>query len=436
VRSLLFLVLALLLASPARAGGLDDAVVYGVAPSAFGTRGADDVTARLDALVDLGVDVLWLAPIMKAPPGDYGYAVTDYFALRSDFGDAASLRRLIDEAHRRGLKVLLDVAVNHTSDRHPWFVDAQRRGRASPYWDYYDRDPQHAATHYFDWRNLPNLNYANERVREVIASVFTFWTSRFDVDGFRLDAAWGVRDRAPAFWPSLVASLRARAPKLIMLAEASAREPYWAKSGFDCAYDWAGPLGHAAWQEAFDHPAEIATRLRRILTNEPAGCALRFLENNDTGPRFITRHGVELTRVATTLMLTLPGAPLVFTGEEVGAEYLPYDPHGAIDWRDRHELRPLFKQLIALRHRVAALRSHRLTLVNSDDKQVLAYLRQGDDGPPALVVLDFGDATRARLELPRELHGPWRDLLSGETFASAATVALPRFGARILVRAP
>jgi glycosidase len=426
---------------PDRAPPGDDAVVYGVIPGELGTHGADSVTARLDDLVDLGVNVLWLSPITKTLPGDFGYAITDYFALRKDFGDARSFHRLIDEAHRRGLKVLMDLAVNHTSDRHPYFLDAQRRGRASPYWSYYDRDPQQAPTHYFDWTHLPNLDYDNPRVRKMVADAFGYWVQQFDVDGFRLDAAWGVRDRYPAFWPSLIASLRQRKPGLMMIAEASARDPYYAKAGFDCAYDWAGPLGHWAWQDAFDDPAQIAPRLRAILAHDSGGCALRFLNNNDTGARFITRHGPELTRVAACLLFTLPGVPLVYTGDEVGAEFLPYGPaHAPIRWTDRHGLRPLYKRLIALRHRVPALRSRSLALVSTDaDDRVLAYVRSakqpGGGESVALVMLDFGAAADTRLALPRGLPaGAWVDLASGERVAVATgRVKMPKFGVRVLV---
>ena len=97
--------------------------------------------------------------------------------------------------------MLLDFVPNHTSDQHPWFVDAQANGPASVYWDYYDRDADGQPTHYFDWTNLPNLNYSNPEVERFMLEAFSYWVREFGVDGFRTDACWGVKERKPDFWP-------------------------------------------------------------------------------------------------------------------------------------------------------------------------------------------------------------------------------------------
>ena len=123
------------------AAWIDRAVAYGVVPSLFGPGGFRDVTARLDDLANLGVNTLWLSPVYESPPGDFGYAVTDYFSLRPNFGSEADLHGLIAMAHDRGMRVILDAVPNHVSEQHPYSKDAAARGTASAYYDFFWRNP-------------------------------------------------------------------------------------------------------------------------------------------------------------------------------------------------------------------------------------------------------------------------------------------------------
>jgi cyclomaltodextrinase len=382
------------------------AVVYGVVPPRFGRAPLAAVTARLDALRDLGVDALWLAPIHPTDdPGDVSYSVTDYFAVRPDFGTPEDLRTLVREAHARGMRVLLDFVPNHTAAAHPHARDAEARGRASPYWSWYDRDPQGHVTHYFDWKHLANLDYANPAVRGMMKDAFAYWLREFDVDGFRVDAAWGVRRRAPAFWADLDRHLRRVKPGVFLLAEASARDPFWVRNGFDAAYDWTDELGKWAWGKAFDDPAHIGPALDAALAprGTPMHRVARFLNNNDTGARFVTRHGVAMTRVATVLLHALPGIAMLYTGDEVGAEFQPYEEGPPISWVDAHGLRPLHRRLAALREELPALRRGAFRRVPVPGRpSAYAFLRDAGAEGRALVVLNFGEAARLRLELPRD----------------------------------
>jgi glycosidase len=392
------------------------AVVYGVIPPRFGPDPLKAVTARLDALRDLGVDALWLAPIHPTDdPGDVSYSVTDYFAIRADFGTPEDLRTLVREAHARGIRVLLDFVPNHTSVGHPHHRDAQARGRASPYWGWYDRDARGGATHYFDWEHLPNLDYRNAAVRRMMKDAFAYWLREYDVDGFRVDAAWGIRQRSPAFWRELQRHVERVKPGTFLLAEASARDPYYVRNGFDGAYDWTAELGKWAWEKAFDDPAATGRALDAALSSPatPMHQVARFLNNNDTGERFITRHGVATTRVAAVLMHTLPGIAVVYTGDEVGAEFLPYEEGPPVSWVDTHELRPLYRRLAVLREELPALRrgAYRRVPVPGHPA-VFAFHRDAGPAGSALVVLNFGGPARLRLELPRGLREPSWDAIA------------------------
>lgn len=435
------------------AAWIEGAVVYGVIPHRFGRRGFQAVTAKLDYLRSLGVDALWLSPVNSTIPGDFGYSVTDYFGLRADYGTKRDFRSLVREAHRRGIRVLMDFVPNHTSNAHPYFDDAEQHGRASRYWHFYARDEEGNYAYYFDWPHLPNLNYENHEVRRMVTEAFSYWVREFDVDGFRVDVAWGITERRPGFWPAWRRELKRIKPDLLLLAEASARDTYYFTSGFDAAYDWTGQLGQWSWEHVFDDTAAIAPALDYALSNPPLGydadaLVFRFLNNNDTGERFVDRHGVPLTRVAAAVLLTLPGLPCVYTGDEVGARYLPYEEAvGGVPWNDPEGLRPHYRRLIALRHELPALRSRHVERVLLDvPHRLYGYVRYGTRGePPVLVLVNFGSrAATAAVTLPPRFRalrrtGALEDALVRGRIAVAAEGALrvpmEPLSARVLVAA-
>jgi glycosidase len=417
------------------AAWIDRAVVYGVAPFFFGPRRLDDVTARLDALASLGITTLWLSPITQTIEDDFGYAVTDYFRLRPDFGTGADLRELVAGAHARGMRVIMDFVPNHVSDRHRYFIDAQVRGEASPYHGFFARDAAGNPMHYFDWQHLINLDYDNPEVRRWVIEGFAWWVRTFDIDGFRVDAAWGPRQRAPEFWPRWRVDLKRIKPDLLLLAEASARDPYYFESGFDAAYDWTDALGDWAWDEAFDDRAHTATRLRTAIEASlvrgpqapPDALVFRFLNNNDTGARFVTRYGIARARLAAAMLLTLPGLPEIYTGEEVGAAFQPYDEGPPLAWSDPYGLRGWYHRLIALRAEHPALQSHQVRFLDLGPRdRLLAYLRPGAAGEgDVLVLLNWSDAP-LDVRLPAALSGGHGiNLLTGEAVPRTGRLTLP-----------
>jgi glycosidase len=167
----------------------------------------------------------------------------------------------------------------------------------------------------------------------------------------------------------------------------------------------------------------------------------RFLNNNDTGARFVTRYGIARTRLAATMLLTLPGLPLLYTGDEVGAEFQPYDEGPVLSWTDPHGLREHYARLAALRRDHPALQSERLEILEtSHPERVLAYLRPGERREDDIIVLLNYRPEPVRTALPHEaLRGTTSllDLLSGAPIATAVdgpAIDLPAWGARILRR--
>lgn len=452
------------------------AIVYGAALPLDGPHGLRAVRRRLPQIAALGATVLWLSPVTGAPAGDFGYAVTDALHVRASLGTEADLRELVRAAHALGMRVILDMVVNHLSDQHPYAVDARRRGKASPYYDWFERDAQGRVMHYFDWSHLDNLDYGDPAVQRYEIGAFVHWVRDAGIDGFRVDASWAVRERAPGFWPRWRAALDRADPDLLLIAEGSATDPYYLAHGFGADYDWTSRIGEWAWSGVFDRDAARAdppgasagraisasnsggraasvpdlARLRAALLEAGRpGRVLRFIDDNDTGARFITRHGLAETKLAATMLLTLPGLPLIYDGEETGAEYDPYGGRPILR-QDRYGLRALYARLGALRRAWPALRADGIRLVATDhDDTVLAYLRPGPPSAPqdgVLVLLNWG-AVAADVRLAEEpamnalaAGGTAVDLLSGAAVhlsrdvapRGTLTLTLPAHGALAL----
>ena len=392
-----------------RPAWVDAAIVYGIAPSLYRPPAFRSITARLDEIARLGATVLWLAPVTEAPDDDFGYALSDPFRVRSKYGSEADLRALIAAAHARGMRVIVDFVANHFSDQHPYYIDAQRHGNRSPYYDWFVRDSQGKAQHYFDWRNLKNLNYDHPEVQNYMLAAFSHWLREFRVDGFRVDASWAVMSRAPEFWARWRQEMKRIDADVFLLAEASARDHAQLAHSFDAAYDWTENLGVWAWQQSFGGNGKHAdvsalrTAIEQSLARERDQPVFRFLDNNDTGARFITRHGVEQTKLASTLLFTLPGVPLIYNGEEVGAAFEPYAASGPIDWRDRHGLRAFYSRLVQIRRSYPALHARDLKFLQTDDRDVLAYERVGPSSVGSLVVVLNFDSHSRRVRLHSDL---------------------------------
>src|SRR6266542_692302 len=202
-----------------------ESVVYQIYPRSFYDSNGDGIgdlrgiIHKLDYLKELGVGVVWLSPVYKSPNDDNGYDISDYQDIMAEFGTLADWEQLLGELHRRGIKLLMDLVVNHTSDEHPWFVEA-RKSRDNPYRDYYiwrpgkdGREPNNWAAsfggsaweydeatgeyylHLFS-RKQPDLNWENPEVREAVYEMLRWWLDR-GVDGFRMDVINMVSKRLP-----------------------------------------------------------------------------------------------------------------------------------------------------------------------------------------------------------------------------------------------
>ncbi|MDQ3766713.1 MAG: alpha-amylase family glycosyl hydrolase [Actinomycetota bacterium] len=429
---------------------IDKAVIYAPIPQLWGEEGPTTVRRRLPYLRDLGVDVLWLWPPTSLRSFGEEYAIDDFFKIDPSWGPKAAFEEMIDEAHRQNMHVIVDFVPNHLSAKSPYFKDAKKYGKSSPYFDFFDRNSQGKPTHYFDWSHLPNLNYSNPEVRTMVTEATAYWVGDLHVDGFRMDVAWGVKKRRPGFWTAWRRELKRINPDLLLLAEASAVDPYYFANGFDAAYDWTRQLGHWAWSSAFTFPEEAGALLAPLIDNgqkgfSPGSIVMRFLNNNDTGVRFIDQYGVDMSKTAATLQFTVPGIPALFAGDEIGASYQPYSNLTPIAWRDRYGLRTFYKKLIDLKHNLPALNSSKIEILTASPNSALAFVRPavGKSGP-VLVVLNFAGKSRVEVSgspvltsLLDSSDGAMRDLLTDDRVkmkirGGSASIAMPAESSLVL----
>ncbi len=406
-------------------------VIYGVVPTLFGSdRPLLSVVPKLESIRSLGATMIWLTPLQATDdPSHISYAATNHAALRSDFGPPEDLKKLVEEAHRLGLRVLVDFVPSHSSSGHPWYKAAP----GEKAYNYYLRDAEGKALYDFDWENLPKLNYDNPELVDEMVRAMRWWIETFGVDGFRMDAAWSIQRRSPEAWKTIVQRVREGHPNIFILAEADADESWVFESGFDAGYDWADEPGHWAWETVFSNPEAEAHRLPELLNTPAAGKTLRALNTNDSGERFLKRHGPEVARLATVLVWTAPGIPLVYTGDETDENFDPYDDPPPLTWTDPHGMRDHLRKLSALRSSQEALRSGSVHPLASSPGVAAFTRRSGTE--EILVVLNFGDLTE--WELPAEFrHADFTLLWGEEAWIQGGKIRLPAKEALVLRLGP
>ncbi|MCL6567798.1 MAG: DUF3459 domain-containing protein [Meiothermus silvanus] len=359
-----------------------DAVIYQIYPRSFqdsngdGIGDLEGIRSRLGYLKDLGVDAIWLSPFYKSPMKDFGYDVSDYCAVDPIFGTLADFDRLLEDTHKRGIKLIIDLVPNHTSDQHPWFVES-RAGRDSPKRDWYIwRDPAPDGGPPNNWMSFfggpawtfdaqtgqyylhqflpeqPDLNWRNPEVRAAMYDVMRFWLRR-GVDGFRVDVMWLLVEDAlfrdepenphwqPGMWD--------RGRHLHIYTEDQpetheiVREMRQVLDEFDgdrmmvgeiyLPYEQLIPYYGTPERPGCHLPFNFhlitrglsnwtAENLRRIVeeyqASLPAWATPNWVLGNHDQHRLASRIGHAQARVAAMMLFTLPGSPTWYYGDEIG----------------------------------------------------------------------------------------------------------------------
>ena len=297
---------------------------------------------------DLGVTALWLMPICQSP-SYHGYDVVDYRTVESDYGTNADFRALTDAAAARGMRVIVDFVMNHSSSQHPWFISEAAQGPWAPesatWYRWRTSHPgtvgpwgqpvwhAHANGRFYYglfWSGMPDLNYGHAAVQDTMFAIADYWLDDLGADGFRLDAVkyifenQGALEEVPAtfaFWDQLRAHLDTTAPEAVLIGEAwddTDTVLRYTESGldlcfqFDLAVDVINATGNA-------NPGAVATRTQALADDFPYLQYATFLTNHDQN-RLYTQLGRDTGRnaLAAAVLLTLPGVPFLYYGEEVG----------------------------------------------------------------------------------------------------------------------
>ena len=377
-------------------------VVYQIYPRSFmdgngdGVGDLQGIIERLDYVANLGVGAIWLSPIFPSPMKDFGYDVADYTDIHPLFGDLDTFDRLIAEAHRRGLRVILDYVPNHTSEEHPWFLES-RASRDNPRADWYIwRDPKADGSAPNNWLSVfggkawkyveergqyymhtflpeqPDLNWRNPDVRAAMLDVIRFWMDR-GVDGLRMDVIYYLFKhpdlpdlkvttaaqvgRLAGDWATLehtldldyddpalprqdtLAAIRATLdeyPERVGIGETYMMDPARVANYYGKNLDGLHmPFNFTLMPLEWDAQT-FRTTIQRYYDALPEGAWPNFVIGSHDEHRFATRYGPENTRTAAMLLLTLWGTPTWYYADELGMQDVPIPPEKE---QDPHGLR-------------------------------------------------------------------------------------------------
>ncbi|GAC1524597.1 MAG: alpha-amylase family glycosyl hydrolase [Chloroflexota bacterium] len=369
-------------------------IIYQIYPRSFQDSNHDGIgdlagaIERLDYLSEtLGVDAIWLSPFYPSPMADFGYDVSNYVDIHPMFGDLPTFDWLVEQAHRRDLKVIVDFVPNHTSDQHPWFLES-RSSRDSAKRDWYvwadaradGSPPNNWLAHFgggaWEWddatqqyylhsflREQPDVNWRNPDLRNAMLDVLRFWMER-GVDGFRIDVAHlimkdpDLRDNPPNPTPPPLDRPHHAYDRLLHVHDKAHADVHGAFREIRAVLDaysadqprmavgeihefdwpvWAGYYGadldelHMPFNFALIFSAWSAATVKEIVDHveevvPPGGWPNYVLGNHDVH-RIATRVGSEQARVAMMLLLTLRGTPTIYYGDEIGMHDVEIPPH-------------------------------------------------------------------------------------------------------------
>ncbi len=462
----------------------EGAVPWGTEPHWLEFQGGDlaGIAARVDHLAGLGVDLVYLNPVFTSP-STHRYDTVDFLAVDPALGGNGALRVLVGALHERGIRIILDASFNHCHPRFFAFADVVERGPDSPYWPWFSisRWPLRVEVrpHAFeDWRSrpdeyrrflegfsaasgievreheddgpplrltydawmgvpsLPRIDLSHPEARRYFLDVACHWIREYDIDGWRMDVARYVD---PDFWPELRRAVRRVKPDAYLLAEVIGDAGPWLQGD---AFD--GVMNYTFRQLCLDFlatrridAAGFADGLVRMYSSyapEVAEASQNLIGSHDTA-RFLHEAGGErgALRLATILQLTLPGAPGLYYGDEIGMDG-GEEPasRGAFPWhrQESWDLTQLgtVRELAALRRAVPALRRGGLHILRAEG-DVIAFARSAGDSGVEVVV----NRSRRVARIPVDGAGRHRILWGGGVLRGEV-LELPAAAAVVLER--
>ncbi|MFD2612405.1 alpha-amylase family glycosyl hydrolase [Paenibacillus gansuensis] len=375
--------------------------------------------AHLPRLKELGVDMLWLMPIHpiseKNRIGSLGsyYAVQDYKKVNSEFGTAEDFRSLVEKAHEMGFKVILDWVANHTGWDHPW--------TENPGWHTTDETGKIVQPAGTNWADVADLNYENSDMQAAMLDAMKYWVSEYGIDGYRCDYAGGV---PKAFWEKVRTELEEIKP-VYLLAEDDQQIGLLTKA-FHSNYGWQVYHMMNRIAKGLGNAEQIQKYGDRFETTYPQGAyPLNFTSNHDEN----SWVGTEFERLKdavkpmAALSFTLPGMPLIYSGQEAGLnKRLAFFEKDEISW-DNLSMTPLYQDLIRLKHENEALWNGSaggpFRSLGVGDKRILAFERTKGSNTVVVVMNLSGEAVKSSVSMA-DMAGSYK-LFPSQTAAEMQT---------------
>lgn len=361
-------------------------VMYEIFVQSFADSDGDSIgdingmISKLDYLKDLGIKGIWLMPIMPSP-SYHKYDVTDYKAIHPDYGNLETFKKFVDEAHARDIKVVIDMIINHSSNKHPWFINS-KTGENAEYRDYYiwatdneiekisafEKEESGDSGNINQWHDaannsnkfygffsgmMPDLNYDNPKVRREVIDIGKFWIEEIGIDGFRLDAAKHIYEDSRVkdnqnWWKKYRAELEKINPDIYLVGEVWDNTEFTAPFlhglpalfNFDLAFSMLESVKREKSVTAFisgssrkiDESTSFVDgylqnqRIYREETNDFYDAI--FLSNHDQNRVLSSLSGdIKKGKLAAAILLTMPGTPYLYYGEEIGMLGMKPDPN-------------------------------------------------------------------------------------------------------------
>lgn len=412
------------------------------------------VTEKLDYLENLGIKGIWLMPINESN-STHGYDVVDYYSIENDYGSMEDLQKLIEEAHKRDIKVIMDLVLNHTSSDNKWFINA-REGKYSEYRDYYiwtddmtkinnispmnthewtkngDKDELYYSIF---WSGMPDLNMDNPKVITEVKNIAKFYLDK-GIDGFRVDAAKWIfleTDKNVAFWTDFNKYIKSINKDSILVGEVwdsvSNEANYTTSLDSFFEFSMGGYIVNrikgnsiSGFPDDYNKVADLYEKANPKFVMAP------FLSNHDQ-ERVIDSFNEDFQmRIAATMYLTLPGTPFLYYGEEIGMSgkkpdekirepfiWSSTDTSKNTSWEpitnnvskiafdvektNKNSLLNFYKDILKARNNCSSLRYGKAKSINTSDKNIMAMERSYED--ETSYVLINGNSEAGTAEVPK-----------------------------------
>lgn len=365
-------------------------------PKSFAGGDIKGITEKLDYIKGLGFDALYLTPIFKSP-SNHKYDIVDYFEIDEQFGNKDDLRVLVDELHKRGMRIVLDAVFNHVSELNDKFRDVTEKGRGSEYFDWFvingDLPEKHPLNYevFAGCKYMPKWNTSNLKVQDYLISIAKYYISEFDIDGWRLDVSDEI---SHDFWRKFRKEVKAAKKEAVIIGE-----NWHDASNYLRGDQYDSIMNYAFTKAALDYFAydklgaeEMAWKLNDILarnSNTVNDMMLNLLDSHDTDRFFSEVHEDKgKLKAALALLYMFPGEPSVFYGTEcytVGG----YDPdcRRCMDWDNTpdKELAEFLKKLAEIRKQ-SRFSFSGTSIYPSGDKKILCIKRRGENAEIELYI--------------------------------------------------